>query len=136
MDGELKKVGLMIAREIETLQKFQAGKVFPRSRRLVQSIRVTPVETAGGFRFVTDSVSYGKYQDLGTLGRRAKSRKPFNESPQRKRPGQRWNPSGITPSFWGSVMGKDRERIMMMLKKAMTNYAKSLLPKRITIKVR
>lgn len=133
MDPKLQKIGLMLAREIETIERLQAEKVFPGSR-LAKSIRVVPILSDDKFSFTTDMASYGKYQDKGTLGRR-RDQGIFNPRPARRGGRKLWQPSGITPSFFTSLGGKNRARLNIMLKTAMAKYAKSLLPSKITLKV-
>lgn len=136
MDPKLQKIGLMLAREVETIQKLQAEKVFPGSR-LAKSIRIVPVLTDNKFTFKTEMVSYGVWQDKGTYGRKRKRPPfgPFDPNPPRRGRKKTWSPSGIAPSFFTSLGGKNRERLFMMMKTAMVRYAKSLLPSKITLKV-
>lgn len=136
MDPKLQKIGLMLAREVETIQKLQAEKVFPGSR-LAKSIRVVPILSDNKFSFKTEMVSYGVWQDKGTYGRKRKRPPfgPFNPNPARRGRRKTWEPSGITPSFFTSVGGKNSQRLTMMMKTAFLRYAKSLLPSKITLKV-
>lgn len=131
---DLVKVGAMAARQIEAIKRMQADQVFPGSK-LAKSIRVVARVSDNGIGFTTTSVSYGKYQDKGTYGRRRKTG-TFNPNPPRRGRAKTWNPSGIAPSFWNTLPDAARSSIKKIVNKAIMIYMKDSLPKKITLKVR
>ena len=131
---DLMKVGTMAARQIEAIKRFQADKVFPGSK-LSKSIRVVARVSDNGIGFTTTSVSYGKYQNKGTYGRRRKTG-TFDPAPPRRGRSKTWSPSGIAPSFWNTLPDAAKTAIKRIINKAMMTYIRASLPQKITIKVR
>ena len=131
---DLMKVGTMAARQIEAIKRFQADKVFPGSK-LAASVRVVARVSDNGIGFTTTSVSYGKYQNKGTYGRRRKTG-VFDPAPPRRGRSKTWSPSGIAPSFWNTLPPSAIAGIKRIMMKAMKDFVKVSLPKAFTIKVR
>jgi len=134
-DSFLNKVGIQMARLMQTIFRGQAEKVFPGSK-LAKSIKVIPKVNGDAIGFTVSENFYGNFQDFGTLGRRAKSRKPFNPSPARRRGKRTWNPSGITPTFYTSLTDADRVRVFGIYRREIRRYVRENLPRKINLSVR
>ena len=132
-DEILMKTANMMARLTQTIMRSQAERVYPGSR-LAKSIEVKPQIQPKTVSFGIDMVSYGKYQNIGTYGRRANKLGPFNAKPQRRGNKRTWSPSGITPAFFTSLNPAQKLRIYKIYKDMLTKYTKDSLIKSFKIK--
>lgn len=130
-DLDLNELGKMIAAELRAIRFKQANETFPGSK-LAANIKVVPVVSGGNLSFRTTTVSYGKYQDVGTLQsyqRLGRTRGPHIPHPKRRGKSKTWKPNGIRPSFWKSIGEADNQRLAMMVEKKIVQFVQGFLPK-------
>jgi hypothetical protein len=130
----LQSIGLKVAAQLRLIRIAHASKTFPNSQ-LAADIKVFPVIKGDTLSFRTTTVPWGKFQDLGTLGNRAKTRQDWIPNPARRRRGIKWDPSGIKPSFWKSIGADENAKVAALVKKEVGEYVRQTMPK-ITIKAK